>query len=157
MNEQWRTIPGFSDYEVSDLGRVLSRRRRQPRILRQARDGKGYMRVTLFGEEKGCGRGGGRTVQVHAVVMSAFVGPRPDGQEIRHLDGDSTRNVLHNLAYGTHAANMQDRVAHGRHPDANKTHCKWNHEFTEANTRIYRGQRYCRTCQARRNAARAAA
>lgn len=149
--EEWRPAPGFPDYEVSNLGRVLSRRRRQPRILRAATTGKGYLQVTLFSDS------GARNVQVHALVLSAFVGPRPDGQEIRHLDGDSTSNRLDNLAYGTHAENMRDRVAHGRHPDANKTHCKWGHEFDDANTRIYRGQRFCRACQAERNAARAAA
>jgi HNH endonuclease len=37
--------------------------------------------------------------------------------------------------------------------NAAKTHCKWGHEFTDANTYLTkRGQRHCRACIARRNA-----
>lgn len=149
--EEWREVPDFPDYSVSSLGRVLSRRRGEPRILRPVSTGKGYFQVTLFGDD------GARNIQVHAVVMAAFVGPYPDRAEIRHRDGDPVNNRIDNLAYGSHSANMHDRVAHGRHPDANKTHCKWGHQFTDANTRMYRGQRFCRACQARRNRSAAAA
>jgi WhiB family redox-sensing transcriptional regulator len=34
--------------------------------------------------------------------------------------------------------------------NAAKTRCKWGHEFTEENTAIYGGKRYCRTCSKRR-------
>lgn len=38
--------------------------------------------------------------------------------------------------------------------NAAKTHCKWGHEFTPENTRIYSGKRACRTCYKARLRAR---
>lgn len=152
----WAPIPDFPGYFVNEQGGVLSRKRRRPRILRSARDGEGRAIVAL--------RRGGRLVsrRIHVLMLAAFVGPRPDGAVIRHLDGDHTHNVLSNLAYGTHSENGYDAVAHGTHVQASKTHCKHGHEFTPENTylRPDRVGRLCRTCRdeaSRRSAQRRAA
>jgi hypothetical protein len=50
---------------------------------------------------------------VHQLVLLAFRGPRPAGMETRHLDGEPTNNTPGNLIWGTHKANMEDRVRHG--------------------------------------------
>jgi hypothetical protein len=34
--------------------------------------------------------------------------------------------------------------------NARKTHCKHGHEYTEANTYVWRGARICRACNERR-------
>lgn len=39
--------------------------------------------------------------------MEAFVGPRPFGMEVLHMDDDPTNNQLKNLRYGTHAENQR--------------------------------------------------
>lgn len=142
MAEQWRGIPGFPGYRVSDEGRVLSLKRRTPRILRVAEDAEGRPMVAL--------RQGDRLVtrRVHVLMLLAFVGNRPDGAVIRHLDGDVRHNHLSNLAYGTHSENGFDAVRHGTHVQASKTHCKHGHPFTPENTyyRPDRVGRLCRTC-----------
>ena len=51
---------------------------------------------------------------VHQLVLLAFVGPMPEGQLTRHLDGNPQNNVLSNLRYGTALENSQDAVRHGR-------------------------------------------
>lgn len=53
------------------------------------------------------------TRYVHHLVLNAFVGPCPPGLECRHKDGDPSNNRLDNLAWGTRAENMADRVDHG--------------------------------------------
>lgn len=50
---------------------------------------------------------------VHRLVLEAFVGPRPEGMECRHLDGDPTNNRLENLRWGTHKENERDKIRHG--------------------------------------------
>ena len=55
-------------------------------------------------------------MHVHRIVMAAFVGPRPPGKEVRHLNGDGSDNRISNLRYGTHAENMRDMEAHGTVP-----------------------------------------
>lgn len=138
--EEWRSVVGWPDYSVSNLGRVASHKGSEPRVITGGLV-DGYRRVKLYGES------GARFIAVHALVAGAFIGPRPDGQQVRHLDGDRLNNVASNLAYGTHADNMQDRLRHGRHPMASKTHCKRGHEFTPENTHLYRGSRFCLECR----------
>jgi hypothetical protein len=46
-------------------------------------------------------------------VLEAFIGPRPENCEVRHLDGDPSNNRLDNLAWGTKAENQADKVRHG--------------------------------------------
>lgn len=45
---------------------------------------------------------------VHWLVAEAFLGIRPEGLVIRHLDGDGNNNRVENLSYGTPSQNFQD-------------------------------------------------
>lgn len=126
--EIWRDVPGYEGlYSVSNRGRVWS----FPRATRAAggmlkgalRGHPGYERfyVTLC---KGS-RDTNWSTSVHQLVMLAFAGPCPEGQEVRHLDGDAHRNWWEpgdeaetrarggNLFYGTHKQNGEDMAGHG--------------------------------------------
>lgn len=78
--------------------------------------------------------GGRKKVYVHRAVAMAFLGPVPEGEEVRHKDGNPRNNNIKNIEYGSRSDNMFDRVKHGNHLNAEKTHCKRGHEFNEANT-----------------------
>ena len=111
MIENWRDVPGFEGrYMVSDQGRVRSLvgGRLTGRVLRQSLDRDGYLQVTLTfvsGRQK--------PFKVHALILAAFVGPRPPGCVTRHRDGVRANNVLGNLCYGTPKENTADRERHG--------------------------------------------
>ena len=142
--EEWRPIAGFPDYRVSSLGRVVSyKRKSQPREIRGGHNQRGYRLVGLYGPSGAFMR---RTV--HRIVAAAFLGPTPDGMQLRHLDGDKENNAVNNLAFGTPSENMRDQVVHGVHNMARKTHCPRNHPYDEANTYVIpsSGGRMCRTC-----------
>lgn len=150
--EVWLPIPGFEGrYDVSDQGRVRSwlayHGRSLPYVLAPSWDRKGYPRVCLHLMRKL------RTFRVHELVLLAFVGPLPAGMETRHLDGNKGNAALTNLHYGTQSENMLDRVRHGTHDQANKTHCPAGHPYDEANTCIRSGNRWrtCRACDRERN------
>lgn len=133
--EEWRPVVGHEGYEVSSRGRVRSLRRSDPRILtpRPLRPRYPYQYVRL-------GAGRGNTRYVHQLVLEAFVGPRLDGHEVDHRDGDYANNNLENLQYVTHARNMQ--LMHAR-----RTHCKrGNHPYDEHGFLGHRGDHRCRTC-----------
>ena len=153
MPERWLPVVGYEGlYQVSDQGRILSMPRATTRggILKQATDERGAKRVNLTRN------GDQRVYLVHRLMAEAFLPPRPEGMDdTRHLDGDPSSNVLTNLAYGTRADNMQDMLGHGRGQIA-KTRCPQDHEYTEANTIIRYGRRWCREC-ARANGRKQAA
>lgn len=97
MHEIWKPIPGHEGYEASDLGHVRSwrhtggvARRTTPKVLRPRADRDGYLRVCL---------GRAKTHHVHTLVARAFLGPRPEGREIDHVNGAKDDNRLANLEY----------------------------------------------------------
>jgi hypothetical protein len=154
MTELWRPIPGFADYEASSLGRIRSwrnnhaARRSEPRVMRPRTNRYGYPAVKLYSEPTRFSR-----VAAHRAVLLAFVGPRPEGMETRHLNGDKLDNRLENLAYGTAQENALDRVRLGEHHYARRDACKHGHPFDAANTyRRSDGGRGC--CECRRQAGR---
>jgi hypothetical protein len=74
--EDWRGVPGYADYEVSDMGRVRCLKDRKggfkaPFILTTALSRPGRPMVTLRNES------GQKSRRVDELVLEAFTGPRP--------------------------------------------------------------------------------
>jgi hypothetical protein len=110
MTERWVEIAGFEGlYFVSDLGRIRSARRYRVsgRILKPSAAGDGYRKVTL------CGGGARIARYVHELVLTHFVGPRPDGMEVAHNNGRRDDNRLANLRWDTRSGNHADKIIHG--------------------------------------------
>ena len=121
--EEWRPVPGYEGhYSVSNLGRVRSEARKvwhQPvgrkgywrqvneRILSQGIDPQGRRNVIL------AMRGKKPSVRVHNIVLTAFIGPRPEGMVCCHYDGDAGNNRLENLRWDTRKSNTCDSRRHG--------------------------------------------
>lgn len=163
-DEQWLPIPGHeTSYAVSDQGRVKSLQRivvrsdgvEQPvneRILKASPGLAGrYLGVMLYASGKG------ERLAIHRLVARTFLGEPPNGQVVRHLDGDPHNNRLENLAWGTASENMADMARHGRNWWANKTHCKRGHRLEHPNLYTSPSQtgRSCVACNRERASARA--
>lgn len=118
QGEAWKAIPGFEGYEVSDLGRVRSFRRHggrgraitdSPRLKKTRPGSNGYLCVNLQKPDgNGCNK-----YAVHVLVATAFLGPRPDGMQVAHADGDRGNARLDNLRYATALENANDKHIHG--------------------------------------------
>jgi hypothetical protein len=120
MQENWRPVVDYEDlYEVSDQGRVRSfdrvtvfsdgrKRTFRGRMLTPGHS-QGYPRVNLYAADKSV-----RPRVIHQLVTEAFIGPCPDGQEVRHYDGDKKNCTLGNLIYGTRSDNYFDKYRHGK-------------------------------------------
>lgn len=115
--EIWKPVglAEFADrYEVSTMGRVrntgahsVGRGAGYVTLRHPTLNRKGYLTVSLHAD------GYVRTHTIHKLVLTTFVGPRHDGQQCRHLNGDRTDNRLVNLAWGTMAENLADMERHG--------------------------------------------
>jgi hypothetical protein len=111
----FRVIPDYPHYAINESGNIISICRNGGRTIRWC-DAKrvkptitnrGYHRVGLFHDGKQ------RIMFVHRLVLTTFVGPRPDGLQCRHLDGNPANNHVSNLKWGTPRENQCDRFLHG--------------------------------------------
>lgn len=99
----WIPVKGYENkYSVSEEGEVMSwnfAKKHLPRTLKQ-RMNRRYMTVCLR-------KGGSRSFFVHHLVAEAFIGPRPNGMVLNHIDGDRKNNSSSNLEYVTPSENAK--------------------------------------------------
>ena len=122
--EIWKAIPGYEGfYEASTHGnlraldrivvekttgkvkklkaRYLTRHRKQ----RNANQKEYYMACL-------CKDGKAAYHYFHTLIALTFIGPRPEGTEICHGDGNRLNNAVENLRYGTITENRWDSHKH---------------------------------------------
>ena len=111
MGEQ-RDIPNHLNYSITKDGKVWSKPRmdacnrlRGGQWLTSYVGSRGYIFVRLGSK---C-----NPQPLHRLMLSTFVGKRPEGLQCRHLDGNKQNNHLGNLCWGTPSENQQDRISHG--------------------------------------------
>ena len=110
---EWVAIPSVDGvYEVTADGRVRralgGRGTKRGRELSTHLNPRGYVvaKLSIDGKQ--------RTRTVHSLVAETFVGPRPRGYEINHIDGDKANNHVANLEYVTHSQNVIHAARLGR-------------------------------------------
>ena len=92
-------------YMVSNLGRVLSLyRNKQPKILKQYDNGKGYLYVKLYHNDKK------QNVYVHRLVGLTFIEEPTEPLECCHSNTNRCDNRLFNLDLKTHIENIQNPI-----------------------------------------------
>lgn len=122
MIERWLPVPGWEGlYEVSDQAHVRSLPRQTATGLRGGKTLAAVVSNTGAHVVMLCDGGRKRYAQVYELVAEAFIGPRPPGQEIRHLDDNRLDSRLANIAYGTRSENLIDASRNGKHPRAKLT------------------------------------
>lgn len=94
--EEWRIVPGFENYDVSNAGRVRNNKTR--RILKGIAH-RGYLVVKLGRPNRAYG--------IHQVVAWAFKGPCQPGMVVNHRNGIKTDNRPDNLEYTTNEGNVR--------------------------------------------------
>ena len=102
MGTIWKKIPGFS-YEASTDGEI--RNMETKRIIRPFTDPlQTYGRITVYGDGKR------RKVMAHTLVALAFLGPKPAGMEIDHINSNRFDNRPDNLRYVTPEQNAANPI-----------------------------------------------
>jgi hypothetical protein len=100
----WKSVPGFTDYEVSECGDL----RHGAVVLKPEKvHGNGRKRFSI--SRNGCVF----RIKSAQLVAQAFIGPAPfEGAEVCHNDGVSSNDHHSNLRWDSHASNMLDASKH---------------------------------------------
>jgi hypothetical protein len=112
---EWRPIPGWPEYEVSEHGslrRAHDRNGAGPgHALKPWRNKRtGYLQISLWR-----GNQDFRTT-IHRIVELAFIGQAPSSKHVvAHNDVSRENNHWTNLRWATQRENMADTARHGTH------------------------------------------
>ena len=101
-----KDIPGNPGYKADSEGHIWGIKGYRLKW----RYTKGYPSVTIRGPS--CTNNNNKKY-VHQLVPLTFHGPKPDGLECRHLDGDKNNPRPDNLLWGTAEENQADARKHG--------------------------------------------
>lgn len=109
--ETWERVDGFG-YEVSNLGHVRricrGRGAKLGRVLKPHPNGRyGYLSVCLY-----LGNHPTRKY-IHHLVAETFIGERPTGKQVDHIDGNVQNNQAMNLRYCTAKENGEGTANRG--------------------------------------------
>lgn len=117
-DEIWVPVYGYEGiYEVSSLGRVRSLKRivrfgKSTRVveggvIRPILGSRGYFVVNFTAN------GSRKQHFLHKLVLESFVGPRPDGMDACHNNGNPLDCAIANLRWDTRSGNHKDKRKHG--------------------------------------------
>lgn len=99
-NDITKEYPGDSRYLVYADGTIVGQR---GWILKPGSTTGGYLTVNIAGKTK----------KVAHIVAETWLGKRPDGYQVAHLDGNNQNNNVSNLKYVTRSENERHKVNHG--------------------------------------------
>jgi hypothetical protein len=102
--EQWKSLNRLPGYEVSNIGRVRSLKRKKEKLLNQCVTKDGYHLVCLFNDGKR------HTSYIHRLVAEAFLECKSHlvmkNAVVNHKDKNPSNNNVENLEWVSPAENM---------------------------------------------------
>lgn len=102
MQEEWKVCVMNAKYEVSNLGRL--RYAETKHVVNIFCNSNGYISYTVHRKT------GSRTMYIHKAVALTFLGPRPKGCVIDHIDKNRANNRVDNLRYITYSENSKNTI-----------------------------------------------
>ena len=99
----WKSIEGFSNYEVSKNGEVRNASTKY--VLKGRLSKSGYYQVSI--KENATGKF--KNQYNHRLAALAFIDNPEDKPQVNHKDGIKTNNVLSNLEWSTPSENQRHR------------------------------------------------
>ena len=113
MKEIWKAIEGYTDYQISNYGKVKSLNRIKKykngyglhrikkKILKLIKNPDGYLVVNLFNN---CLI---KQFKVHRLVALTFLSNPELKPEVNHIDGNKENNRIDNLEWNTFSENRK--------------------------------------------------
>ena len=99
--EVWKSIKGFSNYEISSYGNI--RKKSEKELLHPSDNGNGYLRICLYDDD-----GNRKHQYIHRLVLITFKGePENPKMVTNHIDENKNNNHVDNLEWLTLIENFQ--------------------------------------------------
>jgi hypothetical protein len=102
MTEEWKTIPLFTNYQISNFGNVKCVKGNKNRLLQGSKNSKGYLRVNLYD-----GNGKAKTRFIHNLVGESLLDNFENKSQINHKNENKEDNNILNLEYATNLENRR--------------------------------------------------
>ena len=97
MEEIWKNIEGYPNYQVSNMGRVkrlsTGYYRRTEKILKPQLQNNGYLHIKLSQKDKT------KCILVHRLVAQIFIPNHNNLPQVNHINEDKTDNRVENLEW----------------------------------------------------------
>lgn len=104
----FKRIPSLKHSYINDKAELIVVKRQNDKIITYYCTNTPDAKVTGKTKAGYCLIGAeGKLHTIHSLIAEAFLGPRPEGYDIDHIDGDKSNNHPSNLEYVTHKENMR--------------------------------------------------
>lgn len=107
LDEQWKDINEFPNYEISNFGNV--RRKEDGFMLKPFINENGYFRISLTNENKHS-----KKFYVHRLVAIAFLPNNKNKKTVNHINNDCKDNHFTNLEWSTMKEQNQHKFKNNR-------------------------------------------
>lgn len=118
MEEIWRFIPDYPEYQISNLGRVV----KNGEFVKQHLSNSGYLYLHLINENEN------KSTFIHILLVNTFMGlfPKDKKTVVDHIDNNKLNNSLDNLQVITNRQNsIKDKKPKSGHSCIYKNNKKW--------------------------------
>lgn len=108
-NENWKKLPNFDNYQISNLGRVWSERKQK--IMSMFKQNSGYMQVNIVDNN-----GKSTRFLIHRLVALVWINNPDNKLYVNHIDGNKENNTVVNLEWVTNSENILHARRTGLNP-----------------------------------------
>lgn len=118
MQEIWKDIKGFENYQISNFGRIKSKERmvsnscrtyfKKEEILKTHVMKSGYLAIVLRDKEQKK-----RLLKIHRLIAENFISTPNRYTQVNHIDGDKTNCAIENLEWRTPQQNTRHAMKNG--------------------------------------------
>lgn len=121
-SNKWRDVPGYEGLYQCCAGGLIRSLKGNGRLMKTTRHRDGYDKLNMRDRN-----GKQRTFHVHTVIALTFLGPRPVGFFIDHIDGNHEHHAARNLRYVSPRDSSLNRKRAGESSQATGEPCVYRH------------------------------